>query len=407
RALQKLRHELRDGAALAMMADGDDFSATHGFVLNEPTDFLVYALGELTSDGDGFDYGWIVDTTTREKVWSFGYEQSKRAGGAGKNRAIYDTLRLPAGKYAAYYVTDGSHSPEHWNALPPHDPSFWGLTLWLKDPQQASQVEFYDYQHLPDDDLAIVELTRMRDDDHRSYGFTLSRAVDLRVYAVGEGRGPGMDDYGWIVDARTRNKVWSMDYERTEHAGGSKKNRVADEFIRLEPGSYIASFVTDGSHAYRDWNADPPAEPERWGLSLYAEEGFDRSVIAEYREEEDPNVLARIARVKSHSHRRHQFTLSRQTDVSVYALGEGTHGEMYDYAWLEDASGKVIWEMTYPMTDSAGGAPKNRLYQGMLKLGAGSYTLHYRTDDSHAFRDWNASPPSDPDAWGVQIALVE
>ena len=59
------------------------------------------------------------------------------------------------------------------------------------------------------------------------------------------------------------------------------------------------------------------------------------------------------------------------------------------------------------MTDGAGGASKNRLYQGTLELDAGSYVLHYRTDDSHAYRDWNATPPDDPEAWGVQVALAE
>ena len=140
---------------------------------------------------------------------------------------------------------------------------------------------------------------------------------------------------------------------------------------------------------------------------MFGGEDFDREAITEYREEEDPGVLARIAKVKSDSHRRREFTLDVKTEVSVYALGEGTHGEMHDYAWLEDAGGSVVWEMTYPMTDGAGGASKNRLYQGTIELGPGDYVLHYRSDDSHAYRDWNASPPHDPDGWGVQIARVE
>lgn len=401
------RDQLRAEALVAAVADGNHKAVIQGFTVREPTEVLVYAVGEFSKGDEGFDYGWIEDTKTRKRVWRMTWEGSTEAGGARKNRAAHDVVTLPAGTYAAHFVTDDSHSPERWNALPPHDPAFWGMTLWLKDPQQMANVEAFNYQHLPADGEAIVELTRLRDSEQVSRGFTLSAAAELRIYAIGEGHAHDMADYGWIVDARTRKRVWEMTYEATEHAGGGSKNRLADQVVRFEPGSYIVSFATDGSHAYRDWNTSPPTHPERWGITVYGGEGFDHSIVGEYREEEDPSLLARIARVKSDSHRRREFTLDKKKSVSVYALGEGTGGKMYDYAWLEDRDGKVVWEMTYPMTDGAGGAPKNRLYSGTLTLEAGEYVLHYQTDGSHAFRDWNDSPPHDPDAWGVQIALVE
>ncbi len=404
--LEGSRARLREGALVALSARDDRFAESRGFLLERPMELLVYAVGELADDG-GYDYGWILDADSRKKVWTFAWDGSEPAGGATKNRVAHAAVSLPAGRYAAFFVTDGSHSPGGWNALPPRDPAFWGLTLWLKDPGQARYAKRWEYRHLPDDDRVIVELTRLRDGDHRSQGFTLSEPMDVRVYAVGEGRERGMADYGWIVDARTRRKVWTMDYARTDHAGGSAKNRVADEVVRLEAGSYLVAFVTDGSHAYRDWNADPPTYPERWGITLFGGEGFDRSKVAEYREEEDPAVLARIARVRSQRHERLRFTLDRDREVAVYALGEGTHGEMYDYAWLEDARGRRIWEMTYSTTDRAGGASKNRLYQGTLELKAGEYVLHYRTDDSHAYREWNAPPPHDAEAWGVRVAALD
>lgn len=399
------RAALLDRALVTIPARSDSTAQHRGFVFERAMDLDVYAVGELDSDS-GYDYGWIIDTETREKVWELTWEGSEAGGGAKKNRLAHRRIHLPAGSYAAYYVTDGSHSPEHWNALPPRDPAFWGLTLWPTDPRQKRFVKDFEYHHVPDDQLVIAELTRVRDDDHQSQGFTLDRPMSVRVYAVGEGVGNTMADYGWIVDARTRRQVWSMEYAKTEHAGGAYKNRVADEILRLEPGSYIVSFVTDGSHSYRDWNTAPPAFPERWGISIFGLEGFDRSAVSAYREDEDPAVLARISRVRSHSSRELEFSVERESEVSVYALGEGTHGEMYDYAWIEDASGRVVWQMTYPMTESAGGASKNRQYQGILNLPPGDYVLHYRTDDSHAYRDWNASPPRDPESWGVQVALV-
>ncbi len=405
--LDEARAQLRKDALVAAIANGDNKAEAYGFTLQESADVLVYAVGELSHDDEGYDYGWIVDTKTRKRVWRLTWDGSEAAGGAKKNRVAHDVITLPAGTYAAHFVTDDSHSPRRWNALPPRDPAFWGMTLWLKDPQQMAQVKTFDYEHLPSGEEAIVELIRLRDDEQKSHGFTLSAATDVRIYALGEGYAHDMADYGWIVDARTRQKVWTMDYERTEHGGGGSKNRLVDEVIHLAAGSYIVSFVTDGSHAYRDWNTSPPAHPERWGITVYGGEGFDSSIVSEYREDDDPNLLARIARVKSDSHRRREFVVDNPVEVSVYALGEGTGGRMYDYAWLEDRNGTVVWEMTYPQTDGAGGASKNRLYNGTLKLDAGEYTLHYRTDDSHAYRDWNASPPHDPDSWGVQIALIE
>jgi hypothetical protein len=88
----------------------------------------------------------------------------------------------------------------------------------------------------------------------------------------------------------------------------------------------------------------------------------------------------------------------------VYALGEGVSDEMVDYGWIEDAAtGRVVWEMTYDATEPAGGARKNRVYEGTVKLPAGSYVLHYRSDGSHSFDDWNDDEPDDPESWGITV----
>ena len=75
---------------------------------------------------------------------------------------------------------------------------------------------------------------------------------------------------------------------------------------------------------------------------------------------------------------------------------------MYDVAWIEDRdSGRVVWEMTYRTTEHGGGAEKNRMYSGSAVLPAGEYILHYETDGSHSYEDWNSSPPDSPESWGV------
>lgn len=398
--------QLRKSALVSLSSLWDNDYVRQGFVLERPMDLTLYALGEANEDGT-YDYGWIIDTKTGKQVWQMTHWNSRHAGGAQKNRVVAETISLPAGTYAACFVTDDSHSYRDWNAPPPYDPAFWGITIRVKDESMKRFVKTFDYEGIHDQNL-IVDLTRLRDDEYQSKAFTLHKPTDVRVYALGEGRDGDMFDYGWIVDAKNRKKIWTMEYRETEHAGGDRKNRMVNTVLHLDKGSYIVYFVTDGSHSYRDWNAAPPFDPEHWGISLNAvSEGFAPKDVSAYEEREDKSVLARIVGVGDHERRRASFSLSKQSDIHIYALGEGRNGDMFDYAWIEDARmGRVVWEMTYRMTEHAGGARKNRLFDGTISLPPGKYIVLYETDDSHSFRDWNDDPPDDPASWGVMVRLV-
>jgi hypothetical protein len=71
---------------------------------------------------------------------------------------------------------------------------------------------------------ALVSLTQVGDHALRSAGFTLRRPLEVRIYAMGEGSDPGgsMNDYAWII--------------------------------------------SDDSHAFGDWNDEPPDDPDAWGI---------------------------------------------------------------------------------------------------------------------------------------------
>ena len=204
------------------------------------------------------------------------------------------------------------------------------------------------------------------------------------------------------------NASGKMTYRRTEHAGGAKKNRLFDDIISLKKGSYIAYFVTDGSHSYRDWNSAPPFDQENWGMTLSAaNSNFSKNDVKEYSETEDKSILTRIVGVRDWETKKERLVLKKDTKVRIYALGEGSDGRMYDYAWIENAdNGRTVWEMTYRKTDHAGGARKNRMFEGTIMLEAGEYYVYYETDDSHSFKDWNSAPPRDPMNWGVTIYTV-
>lgn len=388
---------------LSLLGTGPGVSERKAFELARATDIEVYAIGELRKD-DAFDYSWIQNADTRRRVWEMAYRHTEAAGGAHKNRMVRDTIRLPAGRYVAYFVSDDSHDPDQWNAVPPFDPTFWGMTLRVADPAARAGVRAITWEPVPAQ--TIVSLTGIGDEELRSEGFTLRRPLDVRVYALGEGSNPDgdMDDYAWIVDVSTRRRVWVMRYEDTEAAGGAEKNRLFDGTLRLDAGSYMVYYRSDGSHSFGKWNAAPPAEAAFWGVSIFPAGGrLDSSDVAPYRRT-SPAALVEIVRVKNDRHKREMFTLDQPTTLQVYAIGEASGNQMADYGWIEDAAtGETVWEMTYRSTTHAGGAPKNRVFDGTVRLPAGRYVLHYDTDDSHAYGDWNAEPPDDPEGWGIAL----
>ena len=98
------------------------------------------------------------------------------------------------------------------------------------------------------------------------------------------------------------------------------------------------------------------------------------------------------------------FTLDKATTVRIYALGESSDHHLADYGWIENAeTGKTVWEMTYGMTERAGGARKNRKVVTSISLEKGEYELHYESDGSHSFNNWNDTPPDDRTHWGITL----
>ena len=260
----------------------------------------------------------------------------------------------------------------------------------------------------PSEDGAFLSLTQVGDDEIASQGFSLSSPMDVRVYAIGEGNSREMNDFGWIIDASTRQPVWQMEYRDTERAGGATKNRMVNEVVTLDAGNYIVYYVTDGSHSWDDWNSSAPRHEDAWGITLLAADGtLDGDIIGAYDVASDPAIIAQLVAIRDDDSRGAPFSLEADTEIRIYALGEGESGDMYDYAWIEDAeTGQDMWEMTYRATEHAGGARKNRAFNGTIVLPAGEYMLRYEADDSHSLESWNMIPPHDPFAYGVTLLEV-
>jgi len=383
---------------------GDGVVVKKSLTVTKDLPIHIYAVGEGRREDGMFDYGWIVKSDSRERVWEMSFRNTHRAGGDPKNRKFDGDVSLAKGAYELYFVTDDSHSNDDWNAKPPSDPLRYGIALSARDDADRNAVKIGE---LPETDKnVVVSLTRVRNNDYVNAGFSLRADTELRVYCIGERDSKNeMADYGWIVNAKTHERVWEMREMDTYHAGGAQKNRMIDEIVTLPKGNYLAYYQTDGSHAYGNWNANPPFDEEHWGLTIMGgSEKFDPRSVSAFKEEEEKDVIAQFIKVSDNKHLRKTFTLERPTKVRIYALGEGQNREMYDYGWIEDAkTGRTVWEMTYNMTTNAGGAKKNRMVDTSILLDKGSYELRYDTDGSHSFNDWNDDPPNDRTHWGITL----
>lgn len=397
--------EIRDKAIVAFVRVGDDEYLRKGFTLSSETKLKIYSVGEGRRESL-YDHGWIVNLKTHERVWDMDGRFSDYAGGGEKNIMEEETITLPAGSYMAYYVSDDSHSFEEWNVLPPDDPQFWGLTVSpASESDRKKVVPFKEVETAK----PVIEITRVFDDEYRSQGFKLSDKTKLRILCLGEeSYSGGMADYGWIINADTRETVWEMQTRKSEHAGGADKNRMVSDELTLPKGNYIAFYSSDDSHSYESWNASPPYDRESWGISIWVENENDKKYISFFDEKDyrSDDVLAQIVRVRDDDFKRESFTLDKITKVKIIAIGEGDRSEMYDFGWIEnDDTRDIVWEMTYRKTEDAGGARKNRMFNGTILLEPGNYTVFYETDGSHSYRDWNDTPPHDAERYGITIII--
>lgn len=402
-SLDQLIKSKLEGSIVSFNRVRGDKDLEKGFTLTAETSLDIYAVGEGGRD-ELFDYVWIKNEATRERVFEMDYRNTDFAGGADKNLSLNETIKLPAGSYQVNYVTDDSHSYEDWNTLPPDDPEFWGVTIWPSTAADSGNV--IDFVQ-PKVATPLVDLTQVRDDKLVSQGIKVSSEIEVSILCLGESSGDDeMADYGWIVNAATREKVWEMDNWDAKHAGGASKNRIQQDKIKLAAGDYIVYYVTDGSHSFRDWNATKPHEADLWGISLWATNDGDIKKVSSFEAEEykNPNVIAEITMVGDDEYIKKTFDLDQETEVRIIGLGEGDDDDMHDFGYLKNMdTGKIVWEMRYRDSDYAGGARKNREFNETITLEKGTYRIVYESDDSHSYRRWNSDAPRDPERWGISI----
>ena len=418
-----------------------------GFTLPAPAKVHIYAKGGAknakdawTGDSQPYAYGWILNAATREVVWQMGGANVRREG---KYLVADKYVDLPKGSYEAYFCNHGFQGSavfarwsmnidrrnlEREETQNPDERGFWKRLFRVDSPAQlrrwreeasnyglevsvpasmANQVQKFTAP-MPWKNI-LVALTKTSDNCSLTQGFRVLKPVTLHVYALGEGnRDEGMYDYGWIVDAKSRKRVWEMDPGKTQYAGGAQKNRRTVDKVTLPPGDYLACYATDGSHSPSDWNAAPPCDPSLYGLTLSVPTDAELRHVTLADIKESGKVIAELVRVRNDRSPATNFILKAAQKVRVYAIGEGDGDELADYGWIEDtATGKQVWSMAKENLHHAGGAYKNRFADEVITLPKGTYTLRFKTDDSHAYGRWNADPPRDQDRYGITVFAMD
>jgi hypothetical protein len=395
-----------------------------GFELPRAARLDIEAFGVRPSWSDELAaYAWILDARTREPLWVMEEDDTDRVSGERYLRSAEHSLDLQAGRYEIYYwATPLSGSYRH--SVRVFGLKFGSHRSWNRDSRRLedaleeckvvvsaegvsrSDLSFFE----PDGKLAgsLVHFGRLGDEESVRAAFRLKKATDLEVYAhteLPEDWEHGADT-GWIVDANTRERIWTMNHRNTKHAGGAEKNRYFRETIHLEKGDYVLYYGTDDSHSYPHFNAAPPLDPLNWGITLAASESFKRSDFDEIALPERGEPLVDLTRARDDDALEQAFRLKKESEIWVRAFGEygWSRDEFADYGWIQKAgSSEIVWEMTERNTHHAGGAQKNREFDGKITLPAGEYVAYYVTDDSHAYRRWNAGPPFEPEAWGLAL----
>lgn len=117
----------------------------------------------------------------------------------------------------------------------------------------------------------LAEIKEVGDAQNLTQKFSISQSGEYLIVSAGEGvyRDSSMADYGWLEDDKGK-KVWtSENILESYYLGGAQKNRISVDIVKLTPGQYSLKYVSDNSHGFNVWNAEPPYDKEFWGIKIY------------------------------------------------------------------------------------------------------------------------------------------
>ena len=118
---------------------------------------------------------------------------------------------------------------------------------------------------LPDPGRLIARIDSVGDDEDHRVSFHLDRATDVVVVAQGELSDDSEYDVARIERA-TGERVWEMSWANTVPGGEALFHRRFEGTVRLEPGTYVLRYESDGSASFGDFG---PSSEVLWGVHVY------------------------------------------------------------------------------------------------------------------------------------------
>ena len=391
------------------------------FVLEAPAELHIRATGSLGSADDTLfaAHAWILDASSRRPAWRMRPEARR----SGERIVRFDTtLTLAGGTYIAHYASHGPSLTQR-RSRSFLDRIFRSDDDWTAD---ASEWEFVieggsegGIEGSGDADIRTVSLDDARDDEHVIWttGAVGNRAsvrawllvddtVRTHVYTVGE-IADEVSDFGWIRQANDSIQTWTFTDGESIWAGGAPSNRLFEGWMDLVPGIYEVGYQSDARHAYDAWRANPPFDPDGWGMALSANDPQVRDAVRMFDPWEHARSVVELTAVGNDEERSATLRVEEDVEVVIYTLGE-IGRTRYDYGSLVDVDRyQTTWEMTDERSTEAGGHRNNRREIALRTLQPGSYRLEYRTDGSHAYGDWRNGRPDNPERWGVSLFTLD
>ncbi|MCK5823366.1 MAG: SpoIIE family protein phosphatase [Bacteroidales bacterium] len=135
---------------------------------------------------------------------------------------------------------------------------------------------------------ATCKLIEISNDADTSISFELKEDKDILVVSAGEADNNTLYDYGFI--SQNKKTVWQMNYSKLKHAGGSAKNKIQIDLIKLKKGKYKLNYKSDNSNSYGKWDGAAPDKINFYGIQLFCLpsnqiEYFKQHIIKDYHPE--------------------------------------------------------------------------------------------------------------------------
>ncbi|MEE9430109.1 MAG: two-component regulator propeller domain-containing protein [Melioribacteraceae bacterium] len=141
--------------------------------------------------------------------------------------------------------------------------------------------------------------------------------------------------------------------------------------------------------------------------TTYTTEVFSK--LSKIRKENEPIVS--ISKAGDNENISEEFSLDKKQYALLVTMGENgmansRNKDTFDYGWIETDAGKKHWSFPKEKTRHAGGSIKNRIVVDVVELKKGDYKLRYKSDDSHSYKGWNSTKPTNGEYWGIQLYKI-